>query len=848
MRSTESRLSLLIYAYTNTMTSVQIRALLSPPNIQEANHSAVFFVNSRFQSVDDLDTLENTVLEAKQHDEQLRTNLAISQANVDALVSQTREATQNHTRTAQSLSLQRHSLADELSYLFNQLTSAMSDGDRESTLLEDIETLHRNLKELQSVKGYVQVIEHALKLSEAACAQIRSSSSTTPLSTASVTEYQSLQEFVTKVSDACAGMEDGTGKQTLNLVSFLEKIRDKCWADIKGSLSASLLAASEKLGWPMPVDYLAASPQDRKDFERTFSDLLRLQNIGEKLRPPNAKERSEKDGLYPLQALIQPISLRFKYHFEGTRQTNRMDKPEWYFTHVLNAMHEHRPFMESVIQPLLSSTEHRGIVAWREFTLLLFPLLSRKLRRSMPSLLPRPPLLAHTIYQALVFDAAVTENGFSLAGTSAAAGETSDTWDGVSDVILGKEEWFAAWMDGEKQFAEEQYHEIISAIDAWHIAEDEGGEEAGHLRDLRSTSSARRLKALVEQVTDRYSPLPHFAQRTRFLINVQIPILENYHGRILASLDAFETLSSAFVRAVPGALSVSLGRDDGTVKVDARRLTDGVEGVQRLCKAWLSARYVEAAMEGWGEELFFLELWTEINRRASLRSQALAASSLPDPRAAGSAVPQETVFEELVTQYRILVQRAEDMIVAQVCGEVEGGLKAHFAATTSSNPNRQTAADDLALSQTLLGPISLLSTHLTYLRDTLPQTVMTALYRRIAARLAEHILQRQILYRGHISGLEGRAIHAECELWVETCQAGLGGALSGGRNRVEAPWLKLLQAGRLVGLEGDVWDKVGRVTFGTQDQTEWEDLMLEITGSSELPREEVQRILKSRDA
>jgi hypothetical protein len=124
---------------------------------------------------------------------------------------------------------------------------------------------------------------------------------------------------------------------------------------------------------------------------------------------------------------------------------------------------------------------------------------------------------------------------------------------------------------------------------------------------------------------------------------------------------------------------------------------------------------------------------------------------------------------------------------------------------------------------------------------------MTVLYRRIAARLAEHILQRQILYRGHISSLEGRAIHAECELWVETCQSGLGGALSGGRNRVEAPWLKLLQAGRLIGLEGESWETVGRVTFGAQDQAEWEDLMLNTTGTSELPREEVQRILKSRD-
>ncbi|KAJ7225939.1 RINT-1 family protein [Mycena pura] len=831
------------------MTSLQIRSLLSPSDVSEANHNAAFHVNSRFSSFDDLENLESAVLEAKQRDEELKEKLAISQANVDVLVSQTREAAQTHMRTAQDLSLQRHSLADELSYLFSQLTSAMSDGDGESTLLEDIETLHRNLKELESVKGYVQVVQHALKLSEAACEQIRSFPSTAPVSYASVTQYQALQAFVTKVSDACVNIEDGTEKQTLNLVSFLEKIRDKCWADIKGSLSASLLAVSEKLGWPMPVDYVTALGEDRQRFERAFTDLLKLQSIGENLRPPNPKERSEKDGLYPLQALIQPIYLRFKYHFEGTRQTSRIDKPEWYFTHVLNVMHEHRPFMEAVIQPILLSTDYRGIVAWREFTLLLFPLLSRKIRRSMPSLLPHPPLLAHTIYQALLFDAAVREENFALGGTSArnvVNADESDKWDGISDVILGKEEWFFAWLNGEKQFAESQYHEIITAIDAWHIADEEGEDQSGHVLDLRSTASARRLKALVEQVTDRYSPLPHFAHRTRFLITVQIPLLENYYGRVLSSLDAFETLSSAFVRAVPGALSVGLGgRDEGTVKVDARQLTAGVEGVQRLCKAWLSARYMEAAMDGWGEELFFLELWTEITRRASLKSLAQAAPSLPDPQASDSTAPPETVFAELVAQYRNLINRAEDMIVQQVCGEVEGGLKAHFAATTSPDPNRPPALD-IALSQTLLGPISLLSTHLTYLCTTLPQTTMTALYRRIAARLAEHILQRQILYRGHISRQECKPIHAECELWVETCQTELGGALSGGRARVEAPWLKLLQAGRLIDLEGDGWDKVRASMFGTQ-RDEWEDIMVEVTGASELPREDVQRILRNRN-
>lgn len=36
---------------------------------------------------------------------------------------------------------------------------------------------------------------------------------------------------------------------------------------------------------------------------------------------------------------------------------------------------------------------------------------------------------------------------------------------------------------------------------------------------------------------------------------------------------------------------------------DPKRLTSGVEGVQRLCKALVSAKYVAAAMEAWGEEL-----------------------------------------------------------------------------------------------------------------------------------------------------------------------------------------------------------------------------------------------------
>jgi RAD50-interacting protein 1 len=76
-----------------------------------------------------------------------------------------------------------------------------------------------------------------------------------------------------------------------------------------------------------------------------------------------------------------------------------------------------------------------------------------------------------------------------------------------------------------------------------------------------------------------------------------------------------------------------------------------------------------------------LELWTEINLKASLRARAETHPSLPilnnSPSLSDAA--DGTIFEELVQQYEKLVTRAEDMIVQQVCTEVEAAWKTHFA-------------------------------------------------------------------------------------------------------------------------------------------------------------------------
>jgi len=112
----------------------------------------------------------------------------------------------------------------------------------------------------------------------------------------------------------------------------------------KLTASSTLIAAAEKLGWPAAIDYTAASVEDRKTFESAFANLLKLQKMcvfslqswincaekasrGEKMRLSEDGEKiREKEGIYSVQALVQPVALRFKYHFDGTRQTNRLDK------------------------------------------------------------------------------------------------------------------------------------------------------------------------------------------------------------------------------------------------------------------------------------------------------------------------------------------------------------------------------------------------------------------------------------------------------------------------------------------------------------------------------------------
>lgn len=142
---------------------------------------------------------------------------------------------------------------------------------------------------------------------------------------------------------------------------------------------------------------------------------------------------------------------------------------------------------------------------------------------------------------------------------------------------------------------DDKFFEIIGKPEAWHINEDYTPSTSN---GLRPTNSALKVRDLFDQVTDRYKPLPEFKHRLPFFADIQIPLLDGYLQRISSATDAFETLSYGLMRAVPGTLT---GADSGSA-----RLTNGLNGLQRLVRAYVSASWMASTCEEWSEDIVSL--------------------------------------------------------------------------------------------------------------------------------------------------------------------------------------------------------------------------------------------------
>ena len=522
-------------------------------------------------------------------------------------------------------------------------------------------------------------------------------------------------------------------------MDHVDKAAKVLWEQMKNSFGSEFDQTLAKINWPnKDVDL---TPELQDEWVAGAERLLELQDS--ELQAQEAKVEDKNTSLealvlIPLEVMVKPLELRFKYHFESDRATNRPDKPEFFFSHVIGVLNSYDGFFASYLQPVLSR-HFRGsnlalntcyIDSSSAFITALLPMLRRKILDLLPKVANQPQLLSHLMHELMSFDVTLRDE-WGYDGGYGASG-----WKGLTWEILVKKDWFSKWLKVEKDFALSRYENIISLAESGEM--DYDSVDPG---TTKPTKAAIRVNDLLETITDRYRPLMSFSQKLRFLIDIQIAIFDKFHDRLHSSLEAYLTLNSALARAVQG------------VSKEEQAQLEGLGGLDRLCRVYGSADYLEKKMRDWSDDVFFLELWDELQFRARSRSRENFAGGMSVEDVAqrtsnivGSSDDSGALFDETAGAYRRLRIRSEGFIQELLVHDVQASMRPYGRINPWSSLGSDTfSPSSLAISSELDSVVQLLSSYLSFLARVLAEAPLRRICRQLMLAIQSFLWDKVLL-------------------------------------------------------------------------------------------------------
>jgi hypothetical protein len=268
-------------------------------------------------------------------------------------------------------------------------------------------------------------------------------------SEAALEPYKQLRSLHTRL----LRLQDDAEGAAPQLLHHVDNITQALRAKIHDAFSSDLDRVLKQIHWPTPKANIPA--ELREEWETAVVKLLDLQmpelegmnyasGPGDKIKLPPV--------LFPLEVLVQPMEMRFRYHFEGDKPTNRIDRPEYFLSHITTLLNDYSAFVSDHVQPVLLK-HFRGtdlalnpvyIDAMSAFITALLPMLRTKISSLLPKVAGQPQLLSHLVHEVMSFDSTIRDNwGYD-------GGYGVDGWKGLSWEFLVQGDWFGRWLQVEK--------------------------------------------------------------------------------------------------------------------------------------------------------------------------------------------------------------------------------------------------------------------------------------------------------------------------------------------------------------------------------------------------------------
>lgn len=286
---------------------------------------------------------------------------------------------------------------------------------------------------------------------------------------------------------------------------------------------------------------------------------------------------------WALDSLISKFHNKFIYHFQGTQETNNINKPEFSFSYIIgylrNNLHTAQSHYSSIFATSIMNKEINGSFnTW--FITSTLQILKNKFNIELPIFLKNEnnQLLSHFINELKKFDAQI-KNEFAYIPNK------DIEWFGLTnELILNNENIWNIWLQNEKDFVNFRFNEIIDMENAFLIEDDyvENGL-------TKPTKSSANLKNLLNGITVNYTSLPLKFQ-LKFLSDVQLKLINYYFDTLKNGLFALKSIKNVVV--------------------------DNVSTLERICRIWCSSKYLVEIMDKWSNEIIFIKLWESLNNNA----------------------------------------------------------------------------------------------------------------------------------------------------------------------------------------------------------------------------------------
>ncbi|KAI0886545.1 TIP-1 family-domain-containing protein [Annulohypoxylon maeteangense] len=651
------------------------------------------YLDDKLQSTTDFESLDNLLASVEIQRNQLQTQLDDA---TKELQDARRAAEDRQGGLAKSI--------DEFYQLQESIDVRMKIVAESTAPDEAIRRLEQPMKQLHKVElayQYVSLLQDVENL------RLEARSHLPQNPKAALQSYSRLKKLSIRLRE----LQRAADEAATHLVNYVEKITEELWQEMKNTMSAELENILKKRDWPQGVD---TNAEMDGEWLQCFEKLVDLQ-------VPEILYSEGIVTLLPIEVMAKPFVQWFQFQFMGNNATSNphafgtfcipqfialIDKWEGFF----------RDNMGYILSSRFLKTKVGGLSVYLDpacaLITALLPVMREKVNAMVQHGLQNPQFLSSLIVQLMDLDDEIRSR-FNYDG-----GDPEKGWAGLTSEVLEKH--FDDWFKAEKDFALERYHVIMNSLDARNIDYDYSG-----VGKMKPTFGAVRVTDLLRSVTSQYERVRRFSHKLRFLIDIQLEILDDYHDRFKDSLDTYYTINSTLGRTL-----------HGLTKEQAAAL-EGTGAFETLCKVLGSSDHIIATLKDWSNEEFFVTLWDQLQTRAKRShgdgdiASGMSYEDVKDKTSSvvGSDGDGGILFDETISAYTHRRKAAEEYLVSALNDSHQKAFRPYFtkAHWTTISDNTHVEASQLSLTPELDEPLKILKRNLAFLSTALS----TAVYRRI---------------------------------------------------------------------------------------------------------------------